>query len=45
MTADLSLCPVYGNPDLTEPPRSRSGGGSYGTCGFECGVSDAPDAA
>lgn len=36
-------CPVCGFPDLTEPPRSRSGGGSYEicpSCGFQFGVSD-----
>jgi hypothetical protein len=36
-------CPVCGFPNLTEPPRSRSGGGSYEicpSCGFQFGVSD-----
>lgn len=36
-------CPVCGYPDLGEPPRSPSGGGSYEicpSCGFEFGVSD-----
>jgi hypothetical protein len=37
------LCPVCGYPELREPPRSRSGGGSYEicpSCGFQFGVSD-----
>lgn len=36
-------CPVCGWPDLIEPPRSSSGGGSYEicwSCGFELGVTD-----
>jgi hypothetical protein len=36
-------CPVCGYPELGEPPRSPSGGGSYEicpSCGFEFGVSD-----
>lgn len=36
-------CPVCGYPDLTDPPRTASGGGSYEicpSCGFEFGVSD-----
>jgi len=36
-------CPVCGFPALTEPPRSRSGGGSYEicpSCGFQFGVTD-----
>lgn len=36
-------CPVCGWSDLTEPPRSPSGGGSYEicwSCGFEYGVTD-----
>ena len=36
-------CPVCGYPDLTEPPRSDDGGGSYEicwSCGFEFGVTD-----
>lgn len=36
-------CPVCAYPKLTEPPRSKSGGGSYEicpSCGFEFGVSD-----
>ena len=36
-------CPVCGWPKLHEPPRSKSGGGSYEicpSCGFEFGVSD-----
>lgn len=37
------MCPVCGWPDLTESPRSPSGGGSYEicrSCGFEYGVTD-----
>ena len=36
-------CPVCGYPDLDEPPRTASGGGSYeicDSCGFEYGVTD-----
>ena len=36
-------CPVCAYPKLTEPPRAKSGGGSYEicpSCGFEFGVSD-----
>ena len=36
-------CPVCNFPGLTEPPRSRSGGGSFEicpSCGFQFGVSD-----
>ncbi|MCC6233189.1 MAG: hypothetical protein IT580_11135 [Verrucomicrobiales bacterium] len=36
-------CPVCGYPGLSEPPRTRSGGGSYEicpSCGFQFGVSD-----
>ncbi len=36
-------CPACGYPDLSEPPRSASGGGSYEicfSCGFEFGVTD-----
>lgn len=36
-------CPACGWPALREPPRSRSGGGSYEicpSCGFEFGVTD-----
>ena len=36
-------CPVCGYPGLAEPPRSRSGGGSFEicpSCGFQFGVSD-----
>src|SRR3954454_23354100 len=36
-------CPVCGFPGLTEPPMSRSGGGSYEicpSCGFQFGVDD-----
>lgn len=36
-------CPVCGWPNLHEPPRSTSGGGSYEicpSCGFEFGVTD-----
>ncbi len=37
------LCPVCGFPELTEPPRSKSGGGSYEicpSCGYQFGVDD-----
>lgn len=37
------ICPVCGFPDLEEPPRSPSGGGSYEicpSCSFQFGVSD-----
>jgi hypothetical protein len=37
------MCPVCGFPDLTEPPRPSSGGGSYEicpSCSFQFGVSD-----
>ena len=37
------VCPVCGYPELSEPPRLASGGGSYEicwSCGFEFGVSD-----
>jgi hypothetical protein len=37
------MCPVCGFPNLDDPPRSPSGGGSYEicpSCGFEFGVSD-----
>ena len=37
------VCPVCDYPQLTEPPRSKSGGGSYEICprcGFQFGVSD-----
>jgi hypothetical protein len=36
-------CPVCNFPGLTEPPRGKSGGGSYEicpSCGFQFGVSD-----
>ena len=36
-------CPVCGYPNLEEPPRSSSGGGSYEicpSCGFEFGYTD-----
>jgi len=36
-------CPVCGYPDLTETPRSHSGGGSYEicpSCGYQFGVDD-----
>ena len=36
-------CPVCAYPKLAEPPRAKSGGGSYEicpSCGFEFGVSD-----
>lgn len=39
----MYTCPVCGYPGLAEPPRSRSGGGSYEicpSCGFEFGVTD-----
>lgn len=37
------VCPVCGFPELREPPRSSSGGGSYeicSSCSFQFGVSD-----
>ena len=37
------ICPACGFPGLREPPRSKSGGGSYEicpSCGFQFGVSD-----
>ncbi|CAB4243599.1 conserved protein of unknown function [Methylacidimicrobium sp. AP8] len=37
------ICPVCGFPDLLDPPRSKSGGGSYENCpccGFEFGYDD-----
>ncbi len=37
------VCPACGWPNLTEPPRSLGGGGSYeicSSCGFEFGVTD-----
>lgn len=43
MELKLLRCPVCGFRGLTEPPRSRSGGGSYeicAACGFEFGVTD-----
>lgn len=36
-------CPVCAYPNLVEPPRSKSGGGSYEICpccGFQFGVDD-----
>ena len=36
-------CPVCGFPELAEPPRRRSGSGSYEicpSCGFQFGVCD-----
>ncbi len=36
-------CPICGYPCLTEPPRSKEGGGSYeicNSCGFEFGFHD-----
>ena len=36
-------CPVCNFPGLAEPPRGKSGGGSYEicpSCGFQFGVSD-----
>jgi hypothetical protein len=38
-----NTCPVCGYPELTEPPRTEEGGGSYEicySCGFEFGVTD-----
>jgi hypothetical protein len=43
MTMASHLRPVCGYPDLHEPPRSSTGGGSYEicpSCGFEFGASD-----
>lgn len=43
MRADRYTCPACGFTELTEPPRSASGGGSYEicpACGFEFGVTD-----
>ena len=37
------VCPVCGYPQLAEPPRSASGGGSHEicpSCSFQFGVSD-----
>lgn len=37
------ICPACGYPELDEPPRSGSGGGSYeicSSCGFEFGYTD-----
>lgn len=37
------LCPVCGFPELKEPHRSKSGGGSYEicpSCGYQFGVDD-----
>jgi hypothetical protein len=39
----LYTCPVCGYPELDEPPRTQSGGGSYEicpACGFEFGWTD-----
>lgn len=39
----MHTCLVCGYPNLEEPPRSSSGGGSYEicpSCGFQFGVSD-----
>lgn len=39
----MHVCPVCGYPELAEPPRSPSGGGSYEicpSCGFQFGVDD-----
>jgi hypothetical protein len=39
----MYICPVCGYPQLAEPPRSPSGGGSYEicpSCGFQFGVDD-----
>ena len=38
-----NICPVCNFPGLTEPPRGKSGGGSFEicpSCGFQFGVSD-----
>lgn len=43
MTGGKYMCPVCGYPELTQTPRSPSGGGSYEiceSCGFEFGVTD-----
>lgn len=43
MKSSHHFCPVCGFPDLNEPPRSASGGGSYEicpSCGFQFGVDD-----
>ena len=40
---DPSMCPVCGFPELAEPPRYPSGGGSNEicpSCGFEFGYTD-----
>jgi len=37
------MCPACGYPELTEPPYTSGGGGSYEicySCGFEFGVTD-----
>lgn len=39
----MPTCPVCGYPQLEEPPRAPSGGGSYEicpSCGFQFGVDD-----
>jgi hypothetical protein len=39
----MHTCPVCGYPELDEPPRSTSGGGSYEicpSCGFQFGLDD-----
>lgn len=43
MKSKSNTCPVCAYPDLTEPARSKSGGGSYEicpSCGFQFGVDD-----
>lgn len=43
MKSKRHSCPVCDYPDLLEPPRSPSGGGSYEicpSCGFQFGVDD-----
>lgn len=39
----MHTCPVCGFPELSEPPRTAEGGGSYEicpSCGFQFGVTD-----
>jgi len=43
MKSKKHICPVCAYPHLTEPARSKSGGGSYEicpSCGFQFGVDD-----
>lgn len=43
MKASKNICPVCAYPNLSEPARSQSGGGSYEicpSCGFQFGVDD-----